>query len=116
MKVTFKQIRANFGVDVWAENLSKEVNRQGVLSSVEYTPDYIQFLPFRGLVLDPVDEDQIIHTNASYGFKFKTNNPLIVTEHHLVSDSNFISHASLAQRTYYRYVERRQGSGKLQKI
>jgi len=105
MRVTFKQIRANSGVDVWAENLSEEVTRQGVPSSVEYAPDYIQFLPFRGLVLNPIDEDQIIHTNASYGFKFKTDNPLIVTEHHLASDSNFISHASLTQRTYYRYVQ-----------
>lgn len=105
MKVTFKQICANSGVDIWAENLSKEVNRQGVPASVEYFPSYIRFLPFRGQKSNPVEDRQIIHTNISYGSKLKTDNPLIVTEHHLVSDSNFISHASFTQRTYYRYVE-----------
>ena len=104
MRVTFRQIHANSGVDIWAENLSEELNRQGISSSVEYFSSYIQFLPFKGLIANSVEE-QIIHTNASYGFRFKTDNPLIITEHHLVSDSNFISHASLAQRTYYRYVE-----------
>jgi len=100
----FKQIRAKSGVDVWAENLSEEVDRQGIPSSVEYFPGYTQFLPFKGLISNSAEE-QIIHTNASYGFRFKTDNPLIVTEHHLVSDSNFRSHASLAQRVYYRYVQ-----------
>lgn len=104
MKVTFKQIRANSGVDVWAENLSNEVNRQGVQSSVEYYPGYIQFLPFTGLKSNP-QKEQIVHTNISYGSVFKDENPLIMTEHHLVSDPNFIPHASLAQRAYYRYIE-----------
>jgi hypothetical protein len=66
MKVTFKQIRANSGVDVWAENLSEEVNRQGIPSSVDYFPSRIQFLPFKGLILNPTVEEQIIHTDISY--------------------------------------------------
>lgn len=104
MKVAFKQIRANSGVDIWAENLSNEINRQGVQSSVEYYPRYIQFLPFTGLKSNSLKK-QIVHTNISYGSIFKGENPLIVTEHHLVSDSNFTPYASSAQKAYYRYIE-----------
>lgn len=105
MEVRFKQIRANSGVDIWAENLSREINRQGVNSFVEYFPRYIQFLPFGYRKKNPIKEEQITHTNLSYCLIFKSDKPLIATGHHLVSDSNFLSHATLAQKAYYKHIE-----------
>ncbi|MCZ7381945.1 MAG: glycosyltransferase family 4 protein [Candidatus Methanoperedens sp.] len=105
MKVIFKQITGGSGVDIWANNLSKEVIKQGTDSSVKYFPQYYAFFPhLLSLKNEKLNESYITHSNISYGFAFKTDSPLVVTEHHLVHDSSFSQYSSFPQKMYYKFV------------
>lgn len=106
MDVIFKQISGGSGVDVWANNLSSGLIENGINSSVSYFSPYYAFFP-QALSLKKNPHDfYITHSNVSYGSYFKTNNPLIVTEHHLVYDPSFSQYTSLSQKAYYKFLYR----------
>lgn len=104
MKVIFKQIVGGSGVDIWASNLSRCLVENGIDSSTSYFSPYYAFFP-QALSLNRCPPDShITHSNIAYGSYFKTNGPLVVTEHHLVYDPSFSRYSSLPQKAYYKFV------------
>lgn len=105
MKITFRQISGGSGVDVWANNIKKELIKQGLDSSVVLYPPHYAFLPYLARFKnEKLNNFDIIHSNISCGFAFKKNIPLVVTEHHLVHDPCFSQHSSFPQKMYYKFV------------
>jgi glycosyltransferase involved in cell wall biosynthesis len=105
MKILFKQISAGSGADIWAINLSKELQHQGVDSSTSFYSKNFQYFPHLLSYTDKKTDDSfIIHSNISYGFAFKGEGPLVVTEHHLVNDPLLSKYSSFQQKMFYKFV------------
>jgi len=105
VKVVFKQITGGSGVDTWANNLSQEIIKQGIDSSVKYFPQYYAFFPqLLSFKNEKLNGSYITHSNIAYGFAFKTDLPLVVTEHHLVHDPSFSQYITTPQKAYYKFV------------
>ncbi|BAI60964.1 putative glycosyltransferase [Methanocella paludicola SANAE] len=107
MRVIFKQIKGNSGIDVWSNNLSAELVNFGVISSVKYYPLYDAFCPYLLHLTNIHDEPHTItHSNISCGFPFKNDNPLVVTEHHIMYDPMYSNYLSQRQKIYYQLIKK----------
>lgn len=105
MKIQFKQISAGSGSDIWAINLSKELQQQGMDSSTLFYSKYFQYFPHLLSYIDKKADDSFItHSNISHGFTFKGDDPLVVTEHHLVNDPLLSKYSSFEQKVFYKFV------------
>lgn len=105
MKILFEQIKGGSGVDVWTNSLSKELTKQDITSSVAFYPSYYLFFPYV-LKFENKRESNydVIHCNTWDGFAFKTNVPMVVTDHHVVHDSALHQYKTFAQKMYHRFV------------
>ena len=107
MKVAFKQIRGNSGTDVWTDSLSASLRKLGVECTKTYYPTYCGFFPQllmrRNSEKSPAD---VTHCNTWNGFAFKDNDPLVLTEHHVVHDPVLEPFKSIGQKAFHKLVYR----------
>ncbi len=107
MKVAFKHVRGNSGVDVWTDSLSVALRKQGVECTTTYYPTYYGFFPHllmrRNSEKNPAD---VVHCNTWNGFAFKGNVPLVLTEHHVIHDQVLEPFKSIGQKAFHRLVYR----------
>ena len=107
MRIAFKDLELGTGVDVWIANMLKALRGQGVECSSTLYPARYQFAPsllkLRGRFTD--DED-ILHSNIAYGYAFRGESPLVVTEHLVVHDPSYVKYKTFAQKMYHKSVYR----------
>lgn len=107
MKIAFKQVRGNSGTDVWTDSLSAALRKQGAECTVTYYPTCYGLLPQlltgQRLGEEPVD---VTHCNTWNGFAFKGDNPLVLTEHHVIHDSILEPFKSVGQKAFHKLVYR----------
>lgn len=104
MKVAINQVRGGSGVDVWAQNLCEGLQKVGVSCNVNQLPGIYQFCP--GLIhlsKTKCDAD-VIQSNTWNGYRFKTEKPLVVTEHLVVHDPVFNPYKTLGQKLFHRHI------------
>ncbi|UUX91809.1 glycosyltransferase family 4 protein [Methanoplanus endosymbiosus] len=105
MKVVFKQVRGYSGVDVWTESLASELKRQGIETNLSYFPDYVGYLPYLARFTNKKEDyGTIIHGNTWNGFAFKGENPLVLTEHHVVHDPSFEPMKTARQKRFHKLI------------
>ncbi len=107
MKIAFKQVRGKSGTDVWTDSLSAALRKQGAECIVIYYSTYYGFFPQllmgQSLGKKPVD---ITHCNTWNGFAFKDDNPLVLTEHHVIHDSILEPFKSVGQKAFHKLIYR----------
>lgn len=107
MKIIFKQVRGNSGVDVWTDSLASALQKQGVESKVSYFHPYMGYFPYLAQHIDNErDSNSIVHGNTWNAFAFKDSNPMVVTEHHVVHDPRLEPYKTLAQKVYHKLIYR----------
>lgn len=105
--VTIRQVRANSGVDSWAENLCQGIRKQGHSCSMDLRPKFSEFLPKNRQIRNPLGVfSDIIQGNTWNGFAFKEDVPLVVTEHHVIFDPLFDPYKTLPQKIYHSWIYR----------
>jgi len=106
MKVAIRQIRGNSGVDVWADNLCRGLHRAGQECIVDLRSPIYQLLPVLARLHSSPGDYDIIHGNSWNAFVFKTDAPLVVTEHLLVHDPVYNPYRTVPQKIYHRWIYR----------
>jgi len=107
MKIIFRLVKGNSGVDIWTLNLAGALRKLGVNAEVQFYPHNLQYMPFAIKAPRRREKDAIIHTNTWNGFAFKEEGlPLITTEHLMVAGPGHYYRNALQQLFYkiiYRY-------------
>lgn len=104
LNIAIKQIRGNSGIDVWAKNLCKGINQKGHNCSLDLQPGYFQFMPGLLKFQKKFSNFDIIHSTTWNGYAFKTETPLVVTEHHVVHNSVFNPYKTMGQKLFHRHI------------
>jgi glycosyltransferase involved in cell wall biosynthesis len=106
VKIAIKQVRGGSGIDVWADNLCRGINSRGHQCTLDLQPALYQFFPALGnFSINPGNPD-ILHSNSWNGCAFKNEQPLVVTEHHVVHDPAYAPYRTLPQKAYHRWIYR----------
>lgn len=111
MKIWFPIVQTKTGAQVYAERLCGALHDLGIDGEVTHFSQAAEFFPpmMRHHMVDDAD---IIHANTWNGFAFAgLNKPLVVTEHHSISDPLIDSVKSRTQRLYHslliaRYIDK----------
>lgn len=105
MNILFPLAQAGSGSDIFTYNLVSGLNNSSIQADIQYLPRWSGYVPsFMGKMCKSAGYD-IVHANTWNGFAFKKNNqPLVVTEHHLVHDSIFQPYKTSLQRLYHTYI------------
>jgi glycosyltransferase involved in cell wall biosynthesis len=105
MKICIEHVKGGSGVDVWAQNLCEGLQKSGVSCNLDLLSGIYQFcpglIPLRKTTNDNVD---VIQSNTWNGYGFKTETPLVVTEHHVVHDPVFNPYKTRGQKLFHRQV------------
>lgn len=104
LKIAIRQIRGNSGIDIWAENLCQGINRQGNPCSLHLYHGYYQFMPALLDLKNKSDYYDIIQSSTWNGFAFKTECPLVVTEHHVIHDPEYSPYKTIPQKIFHRWI------------
>jgi glycosyltransferase involved in cell wall biosynthesis len=106
LNITIKQIRGNSGIDVWAENLCRGINEQNHDCALNLFPGYFQFLPELLKLSGNSPNSDIIHGSTWNGYIFKNEQPLVITEHHVINDPAFNPYRTFPQKIFHRWIYR----------
>ena len=106
MKIAIRQVRGGSGIDVWAENLCLGIRKGGHECSLDLYSGIYQFVPLLAKFQKNNPDSDIIHSNSWNGFAFKNEQPLVITEHHVIHDPAFNSYRTLSQKIFHRWVYR----------
>jgi len=106
VKIAIKQVRGGSGIDIWAENLCQGIKNQGSQCDLDLRSAMYQFFPFLLKIQKKDTQCDIIHGNTWNAFAYKTDVPLVVTEHHIVHDIAYNPYRTLAQKVYHRWIYR----------
>ena len=105
MKIAFKDLKFGTGVDVWVNNMVEALKRNNISCDATFWSRRYQYTPSLLKYTRMVHGDEsIVHSNIVYGYAFKNDQPLVVTEHHVVHDPSFLPYTSFAQKLYYRQI------------
>jgi glycosyltransferase involved in cell wall biosynthesis len=104
MMITYPIIRGLAGGDIYFERLSRAMDQLDIKNEIKYYSHILQIAPF---LIKPVSKSiilcDIIHSNVDCGFAFKIKSkPLVVTVHHIVSDSYYQRYTSFGQKIFHR--------------
>jgi glycosyltransferase involved in cell wall biosynthesis len=106
LAIAIKQIRGNSGIDVWAKTLCQEINRQGPHCTLDLPSGYFQFFPGLLNLNGNTNDSDIIQSSSWNGYAFRTENPLVVTEHLAVYDPAYNYYRTFSQKIFHRWVHR----------
>jgi len=106
MKILFPLIQAGSGSDIFTSNLVSSLNTSSVTADIQYLPSWSGYIPSLAGRLCNSSGYDIIHANTWNGYEFNKEQPLVITEHHVVHDPQFAQYTSLLQRVYYRHIYR----------
>jgi glycosyltransferase involved in cell wall biosynthesis len=106
VKITIKQVRGGSGADVWADNLCRGINSQGYQCMLDLQPVMYQFFPALGRFSANPENSDILHGNSWNAFAFKKDQPLVVTEHHVVHDPVYDPYRTFPQKVFHRWIYR----------
>lgn len=107
-KILFPLIKAGSGADIFISNLVHGLQNHSICADIQIIPPITGIFPaIAGKLCDPSGYD-LIHGNTWSGYAFNYGYPLIMTEHHVVHDPDYLRHSSLPQRSYYRLVYHRE--------
>jgi glycosyltransferase involved in cell wall biosynthesis len=100
------------GVDFGIQNILRSVRRAGLArAELLRLPEVYNFAPFlipRGLPAGWWRNFDIVQGRSRVAFALRASGrPLVTTVHHLTTDPDLQPYSSLAQRIFYRLVERR---------
>jgi glycosyltransferase involved in cell wall biosynthesis len=104
MNISIRQVRGNSGIDVWAQNLCAGIQRSGHRCILDQKSSVFEFFPGLLSLFPPEKDTDIIHGNSWNAFAFKKEQPLVVTEHHVVHDPAYFPYRTLPQTVYHRWV------------
>jgi len=106
MNISIRQVRGNSGIDVWAQNLCSGIRQSGHHCTLDLKSSVFELVPgLLSLSRDKTDAD-IVHGNSWNGYSFKREQPLVVTEHHVVHDPAYAPYRTQIQKAYHRWVYR----------
>lgn len=108
MKVVFEVINERSGANVWTERLCLALHRNDVACSINHHPVIYQFVPIKFNYLFQRFDNVIQHGNTWNGWAFKTDNPLVVTEHTAIHDSSINIYRTAAQGIYYKIIKKNE--------
>ena len=101
MKICIEHVKGGSGVDVWAQNLYKGFQKAGVSCNLNLLSGIYQFcpslIPLRKTTCNNAD---VIQSNTWNGYGFKTDTPLVVTEHLIVHDPLFNPYKTSRAETF----------------
>lgn len=97
MKVRLRFAQAHSGAEVWASNLICALKKRGIKITFETYKLYNYVLPFNTNKLD--DRYDVLQTDI-LGFKFKTKKPMVVVEHHMITDPILRGYTSVLQKIF----------------
>jgi len=107
IKVAIRQISGGSGVDIWAKNFYKQLSSYNNLVSLEIYPPYYQFFPYAlnyiGAYTNKNSLD-IVQSTTWNGYAFKTDQPLVVTNHLVVHDISYNKYKSFQQRLFHKLI------------
>jgi glycosyltransferase involved in cell wall biosynthesis len=106
MKVTIRQVRGNSGVDIWAENLCRGIRNEGHICSLDLCSGIYQIVPLLGRLQKNFPDPDIIHSNSWNGSAFKKEQPLVITEHHVIHDPVYNPYRTLPQKVFHAWIYR----------
>ncbi len=104
MNILFPLIRARSGSDVFTYNLVAGLKKTSIHANIQYLPSWSGYIPTISRKFCDTSDYNLIHANTWNGFGFNSNHPLVVTEHHVVHDKQFLQYTSLAQRFFYKGI------------
>ncbi len=102
--ISFPVLKGDSGSDIFTENLSNNLNKLGLSSKISYYHPIHGFFPSFAGIKHRSQIADIIHTNAWNGFAFKTDKPLVITEHHVVHDPILSQYRSRPQKIYHSLI------------
>jgi len=106
MNILIRQVKGNSGIDVWAQNLCNGLNQAGHQCTLDLKSSVFEFFPgLLSVSCNKTDAD-IVHSNSWNGYVFKGEQPLVITEHHVVHDPAYDPYRTRAQKAYHRWVYR----------
>jgi len=97
-------ISAGSGSDVFTENLINGLHKLSISADIKLIPRWSGFYPPLAKKHCFLSNSDIIHANTWNGFGFNSDHPLVVTEHHVVHDKQFLQYTSFAQRIFYKGI------------
>ena len=105
MKIVFEVTNERSGANIWTERMCSYLHENDISCSIDYHPVFYQFIPFRFNYLLHRSQDCIQHANTWNGWAFKTDNPLVVTEHTAIHDQYLDPFKTPAQRVYHKLIK-----------
>lgn len=103
MKIAFPIIKAASGSDIYFTLLSNALQNKGLNVELLWLDYSYEFIPFKHRKLySKLNQFDIIHSNADYGFLFKPfRKPLVITMHHNVFDPCYRPFTNPSQSFYH---------------
>jgi len=102
MKIEFKLIEGGSGADIWTRQLCGILKKKGIETSLRMFPHRYQYCPQALRAACRPSGVDIVHTNSWNGFAFKSDCPMVTTEHLVVHDVSFARYKSFGQRVFHR--------------
>lgn len=102
-RVLMPIIKGGGGFEVYQNLLSDVMKSRGYSVKVKYFSEIFSFFPqLINVFYRPLIKYDLIHTIPDYGFVFKNwGRKLLLTNHHLVFDGNYLEKCHLVKRLYY---------------
>jgi glycosyltransferase involved in cell wall biosynthesis len=106
MEIRFELFKGQSGLNVWTERLSRTLQFSEISTSIFYHPFHHQFfhVGFKGVNDHSVPVIQ--HANSWNGWSFKSEHPLIVTEHTAIHESYLNNYKTISQRLYHKIIKK----------
>lgn len=106
MNISIRQIRGNSGIDVWATGLCAGLQHHGHRCSLDLKHPAFELVPGVLSLLPHRSDADVIQSNSWNGFAFRTQAPLVVTDHGVVNDPEFENYRTPLQKAYDKRIAR----------
>lgn len=107
MNIFYPLIKGQAGGDIYCEILSRAMSQLDIESKIKYYHPIAGIIPplFRYASKNiNIESYDIIHSNADYGYIFKSDKPLVITSHHLTFGDQYQRYTSFIEKTYHKII------------
>jgi glycosyltransferase involved in cell wall biosynthesis len=106
MEIRFELFKGQSGLNVWTERLSRTIQSSEISTSIFYHPFYHQFFRVGFKVGDHHSIPVLQHANSWNGWSFRSEHPLVVTEHTAIHETYLNKYKTIPQSVYHRIIKR----------